>query len=84
MKLASLSSKVWLFIFITIVVMVTLMTLFSITYSKYITVNVLATNKGLTKFERASNYSIYIFNIMTNQGNVSLKSKTFKYDYAHN
>ncbi|XP_046445822.1 glutamate receptor ionotropic, delta-1-like isoform X1 [Daphnia pulex] len=61
-------STVWLFIFITIVVMVTLMTLFSRIYSKYITVNVLATNKGLTMFGRASNYSMYIFNIMTNQG----------------
>jgi hypothetical protein len=58
--------------------MVTLMTLFSRTYSKYITVNVLATNKGLTTFGRASNYLMYILNIMTNQGNILLEGKIFK------
>ena len=62
--------------------MVTLMTLFSRTYSNYISVNdVLTTNRRLTMFRWASNYSMYIVNIMTNQGNVAyIRRKILKYN----
>ena len=65
-------SKVWLLILIAMIVVVVLLSLFSGVYLKYFTKSDdRPSADGMTMLGRVSSYSIYVVNILTNQGKVS-------------
>lgn len=66
-------SKVWLLILIAMMVLVVLLSLFSGVYLKYFAnSDDLPSADDVTMLGRVSSYSIYVVNILTNQGIVSI------------
>jgi hypothetical protein len=67
------SSKVWLLILISSISIVSSMSLLSKAYSKLFVKNVndVIVKKNTTALKWASQYSIYVLNTLTNQGNIS-------------